>query len=397
MSNIPSWLSEPELQHLFAASRAMGGEARVVGGAVRDFLLGRAGGDVDIASTLPPESTIAIANAAGWKAVPTGIAHGTVTLVLPTRIVEVTTLRRDVETDGRHARVAYTDDFAEDAARRDFTMNALYMDAEGKLYDYTGGQKDLNTQRVRFIGDAATRITEDALRILRFFRFHATHGAAPIDSEALQACEAERDLIANLSGERIAQEMRKLLVAMDPRDSLQAMSAIGLPEFLTESPWKVDALNGLLAHEREHGLHVDAWVRLLAMIDSRMRMETAYWVGERWKLSRMERSALQLLGQHEIEINPAKVKEWLRAHPRPLVIGKILLAAIDSDEELAIGQLLYLAQDWEIPTFPITAKDLLAHGMKEGKEMGDHLRALEQRWVKSNYQLSKDELLIRPD
>jgi poly(A) polymerase len=393
MTERPVWLDDPALQQLFAATRDMGGEARVVGGAVRDFLMGRDSGDVDIASSLPPESTIAIANALRWKAVPTGLAHGTVTLVLPARVVEVTTLRRDIETDGRHAQIVHTDNFAEDAERRDFTMNALYMDAAGTIYDEVGGQKDLQARRVRFIGDAPTRIMEDALRILRFFRFLATHGSVPADREALVACEAHRALIANLSGERIAQEMRKLLVAPQPADALNYMVSIGLSEYLTEAPWDMARLKDLLQHEREFQLLADGWVRLLAMLAPFTRGETAHWIGERWKLSRFERATLLALAHTEIPVDPARVKEWLRAHPRKIVIGRILLAALDSDEELATADLMQLAQGWEIPRFPVTASDLLKQGMTQGKDLGEALRALEQRWIDSDYQLSRAELL----
>ena len=217
MTTMPDWLMEKPLQQFFAATRAMGGEARAVGGAVRDGVLGVEAYDVDIASTLLPEQTMQLAADQGWKAIPTGIAHGTVTLVLGERIVEVTTLRRDVKTDGRHAVVAFTDRFEEDAARRDFTFNALYQDSAGALYDYFGGIADLATQTVRFIGDAATRIQEDGLRILRFFRFLATHGKPPADADALAAIGTHKAMIANLSGERIATEMRKITGRRQPR------------------------------------------------------------------------------------------------------------------------------------------------------------------------------------
>ena len=393
MANRPAWLKEAGLQHLFAATRAMGGEARAVGGAVRDFLLGRESGDVDVASSLPPEATMAIAHAEGWKAIPTGLAHGTVTLVLPERVVEVTTLRRDVETDGRHALVEYTDNFAEDAARRDFTINALYMDADGKLADYFGGQKDLQTRSIRFIGDASKRIGEDALRILRYFRFLATHGRPPADATALLACQEARAQINNLSGERIAAEMRKLLCANDPAYALAQMSGCGLPLLLTESPWVPSQVAALMELERAHHLAVNPWVRLLAMIAPEMRGETAYWVSERWKLSRAEQEMLRALAQHAAPLNPAQVKEWLRAEARGQVIGRIALTALASDEAEAIDALIRLAQGWEVPLFPVAAKDLLARGHEQGKALGEALASLEKRWVESDYTLTRAQLL----
>ncbi len=393
MANRPAWLKETSLQQLFAATQAMGGEARAVGGAVRDFLLGRDGGDVDVASSLPPEATMAIAQAEGWKAIPTGLAHGTVTLVLPERVVEITTLRRDVETDGRHALVEYTSDFAEDAARRDFTINALYMDAAGGIHDYTDGQKDLKTQRVRFIGDAGTRIAEDALRILRFFRFMATHGKPPADADALAACAAAREQIANLSGERIAAEMRKLLCAPTPAYALAQMAEAGIPAMITESPWVPVQVEILLQLETLYHLAVNPWVRLLAMIEPGMRSETAYWVSERWKLSRAEQQMLQALAQHATRVDPARVKEWLRSEPRGQVLGRIALAALNSDDAVATDALMLLAQDWEVPGFPVTAKDLLTRGYEQGRALGEALAALEKRWVESDYQLTREQLL----
>ncbi len=391
MTDTPHWLVEPALQHLFAHTRAMGGEARVVGGAVRDFLMNREGGDVDVASTLPPQSTIALAEAAGWKAVPTGLAHGTVTLVLPNRVVEVTTLRRDVETDGRHAIIEYSTDFAEDAARRDFTMNALYMDAEGTITDTVGGRADIETQTLRFIGDAATRIAEDGLRILRFFRFLATHGKAPADADALAACEAQRALLANLSGERIAQEMRKLLAAPDPTEALGLMARIGLPEYLTAAPWDVEGARRVLKLEATHQQSPKAGARLLSMVAPNSRTETAHWISERWKLSRDERLAFSVMAQPG-PVNAAQVKAWLvEKQLRERIVGRLVLLA--ADEAIDVTALLNLAQHWQPPVFPVTSQDMIARGHCEGKALGKALRALEKRWAESDYTLTKDALL----
>ena len=197
---------------------AGGRPARFVGGCVRDGLLGldQAGRDLDLATPEPPEQVIALLEAAGLQAIPTGLAHGTVTAVADARRFEITTLRRDVATDGRHASVAFTDDFEADAARRDFTINAMSCDRDGRLFDYFGGRADLAAGRVRFVGPAAARIAEDYLRILRFFRFLAHYGRLPADAEALPACAAAAPAIARLSGERVQAEMRKLLAATDP-------------------------------------------------------------------------------------------------------------------------------------------------------------------------------------
>src|SRR6185437_3989474 len=223
----PAWVDDAGTRAVLAALGAEGGTARFVGGCVRDTLLGRPIGDIDIATPLTPDRVLARLKAAGIKAVPTGLVHGTVTAVTPQRHLEITTLRRDVETDGRHARIAFTADWAADAARRDFTMNALYLDADGNLFDPMGGLADLRAGRVRFVGDAATRIREDVLRLLRFYRFHAQLGRGTADPTARAACHALAALLPSLSGERIAAETLKLLAAADPIPTLALMAEDG--------------------------------------------------------------------------------------------------------------------------------------------------------------------------
>ena len=385
----PHWLHESQLQQLFAAVRAAGGEMRAVGGCVRDHLLGIAGADVDCATSLAPEIIIELVAAHGWKAKPTGIAHGTVTVILPTRVVEVTTLRRDVATDGRHATVAYTDRFEEDAARRDFTINALYMDAKGTITDYHGGRDDIAHKRLRFIGDATARVQEDGLRILRYFRFLATLGWHGQDT-ALTACKAEISMIAQLSGERIQQEMKKLLAAANPADALAQMAAIGLAELLTVHPWNVAALARLAQHDALQQSGIIVWLRLMAMIAPSQRLSVADAVASRWKLSRKDYAALGYLAR-STDPSPGEMKESLRVGIAPdWVIAQLALHAGKNAE--ATEQMAW-AQSWKPPQFPVTAKDLLAHGMREGAELGKILKVLEQRWVQSDYTLSKAALL----
>ena len=224
------WLSEPSTRRVMDCLTDGGGEAWFVGGCVRNTLLGAPVQDIDIATVLRPEGVMARAEAAGLKAVPTGIAHGTITLVADHRPFEVTTLRRDVETFGRHATVAFSSDLAEDAARRDFTMNALYASADGRVVDPVAGLPDLRARRVRFVGDPAQRIAEDYLRILRLFRFHAWYGdaAAGLDGPALAACASAQEGLAQLSRERVGAEMVKLLGAADPSPSIAAMTETGI-------------------------------------------------------------------------------------------------------------------------------------------------------------------------
>ena len=254
------WMTEAATASVLGA---LGGTARFVGGCVRDALLGRAIVDIDIATPLLPEEVMRRLEAAGIKAVPTGLDHGTVTAVAPPRRFEVTTLRRDVETDGRHARVAFTDDWAADASRRDFTMNALFLDAEGRVFDPMGGLPDLHAGRVRFVGDPATRIREDVLRILRFYRFQAHYGRGEADPPARADCRALAPLLPSLSGERVAAELLKLLAAPDPMPTLRLMAADGVLAMLLPEARRLARLAALIPLE---GIG-DPLRRLAALLD----------------------------------------------------------------------------------------------------------------------------------
>lgn len=386
------FLNETGLQQLFTAVEERGGEARAVGGAVRDYLLGIKGGDVDLACTLPPETVMHIAEAKGWKAIPTGLAHGTVTVVLPERTVEITTLRRDVKTDGRHAEVAYTDRFEEDAARRDFTMNALYMDFRGVISDFFGGEDDLHKRHVRFIGNAGDRIREDGLRILRFFRFQATHGQPPADEQALRACASQHKMLERLSGERIQQEMKKLLSAADPSYALAQMAMMAMGEMLTSQPWHVPMLQQLLQKETQQKVPGHAWVRLLSMVKPEQRMSMAAHVCTRWRLSRADTQWLEFLTAPPSLENAPQVKEALRHYKREWVEQALLLLSLENPD-LPLGSLLATARMFEPPAFPVNARDLMVYGIPEGPEIGAKLRELEQQWIASEYRLKKGDLL----
>jgi poly(A) polymerase len=245
----PSWAAERVVAAVLAALGADGAVVRFVGGCVRDTLLARPIGDIDIATPDPPDTVLTLLEAAAIKAVPTGIAHGTITAVVPPRHFEITTLRRDVETFGRHARVAFTDDWAADAARRDFTMNALFLDAAGRVFDPVGGLADLRAGRVRFVGDAAARIREDVLRLLRFYRFHAHYGRGAPDAAARRACRELSALLPGLSGERVATELFKLLAAPDPVPTIDLMAEDGVLAVLLPEARRRDRLAGLVVLE----------------------------------------------------------------------------------------------------------------------------------------------------
>ncbi len=393
MSDKPTWLSEAPLQQLLAATKAAGGEARAVGGAVRDWLMGMESADVDVASTLPPEQTMEIAAANNWKAIPTGIDHGTVTLVLPTRVVEVTTLRRDMTTDGRRATVAFTDDWKEDAARRDFTINAMSMDADGEVFDFFNGRKDIEAQRIRFIGDAAARIAEDALRILRFFRFLATHGKPPADVDALAAIAAHKEMLQQLSGERIANEMRKLLAADAPAYSLRLMSEQGVAPLIFGRSIEPSRMIRLQLLEGQADYQTSVWARAAVILSA--TMADAEWLSNRWKLSRSEAKQLTQLVQMPA-FNQSAPRHFhtriIRLHGAPVYLDWLLTQAA-SGQGVDVAPYVQLAHAFVPPIFPLTAKDLMARGMAEGKALGDALSALETKWEERDYLITKEELL----
>ncbi|MCU6455511.1 CCA tRNA nucleotidyltransferase [Sphingomonas sp. A2-49] len=349
---------------------ALGGPActRLVGGVVRDTLIGLDPADVDLATRLLPDAVLAALKAAGIRAVPTGLAHGTVTAVLPSGPIEVTTLRRDVATDGRHATVAFTDAWAEDAARRDFTMNALYADPEnGAIFDYFGGLDDLAARRVRFIGDPYRRIAEDHLRILRFFRFHARFGDA-IDADGLDACAARANDLMALSRERIAAELLKLLVAPDAVAVVTLMIARGilravLPEIADASP-----LAALADREAEAGVAPDAIRRLAALLPA----DAAEPVGARLKLSNEQRRRLAA------------------AHDGPGDEGPRALAyrcgpAIARDRLLLAGRDVTPLADWTPPALPIGGGALVQRGLRKGPAVARVLRGIETAWIAEGF------------
>jgi poly(A) polymerase len=379
------------------------GEARVVGGAVRNSLMGLPVSDMDIATTLLPEAVQAQAEAAGIKCVPTGIKHGTVTLVIEGHPYEVTTLRRDVETDGRHAEVAFTDDWRADAERRDLTINALYADRNGDVHDYVGGVEDIGKANIRFIGVAAERIAEDYLRILRFFRFFAHYGRGRPDAEGIKASSVAKEKIRQLSAERIWAEMKKLLSARDPFRALLWMRTAGvltvvLPE--TEK-WGIDSMPDLVAAEQRFGWAPDALLRLSVIIPTDVERVEA--MATRLKLSTAEREALIDYASCPAisdEMSGTQLDQMLYRHGNGGAVGKLKMALAKEvagyDDLTKIGRLTTLldrARSWTKPAMPVKGADLLARGMSAGPEIGEKLAGLEAAWAASNFRLTKDELL----
>lgn len=368
------WMRDEPTRAVLAAL----GTARFVGGVVRDALLGRAVSDIDIATPHAPEAVIRRLETANIKVVPTGLAHGTVTAVVPPRHFEITTLRRDVETDGRHARVAFTDDWAADAARRDFTMNALFLDAEGNVFDPVGGLADLRAGRVRFVGDAATRIREDVLRLLRFYRFHAHYGRGAPDAAGRAACRALAHLLPTLSGERVAAEILKLLAAPDPLPALALMAEDGVLAAILPEARRLDRIGALLPLEPAP----DAVRRLAALVDG-----DPSGLAERLRLTNEQRDRLAAMAAPGIDLagDERAQRRALHRLGAQRYRDLALLAAADAGAGDRVGPLLALAEHWRPVVFPLKGRDVTALGVPAGPEVGGILAALEQWWEAADY------------
>jgi len=381
------WMTDPKTR---AVLEALGPDARFVGGAVRNALLRCEVSDVDIATPLLPEEVTRRLTAAGLGAVPTGIAHGTVTAISGATPYEVTTLRRDVATDGRRAVVAFTTDWREDAQRRDFTMNALYASAEGEVIDLVGGVADLEAGRVRFVGDAATRIREDYLRILRLFRFHAWYGKGEIDGAALRAAAAEKAGLAQLSGERVQKELLRLLEAENPAPVLRMMAAAGILPELLPGALSIARLEKLAAIDAEAFFKPDPVLRLAALLPDDPVLAEA--TAKRLRLSNADAQRLvDVAGAKEKIVSYLSIKEVRKLLYRigvgPFRDRVFLKWAEDPKESNAINwrMLLEVASTWPRPTFPLTGRDVMLAGVPEGPLVGRILAEVEDWWVDADF------------
>ncbi len=377
------WRHRNGLSRLLDLLGSSQGDIRFVGGCVRDSLLGLEVNDIDLATRLQPKEVLNRLGEAGIKAVPTGLAHGTITAILSGRPIEITTLRRDVSTDGRHAEIAFTDDWREDAARRDFTINALSADpASSALFDYFSGLADLGTRTVRFIGDPLTRISEDHLRILRFFRFHARFGEGRPDEASLAACTARANDLMALSRERIADELLKLLALPDPSPTLALMIEKGvlkpvLPEIRDSS-----RLEALIAGERAACLDPDPLRRLAALLP--VDPETSAAVAARLRLSKRASKRL--------------VSASMQALDRPDLLAWRIGAEEAVDRLLLHGEKganLDQLRQWERPKLPIGGGDLVAMGLKAGPLVARTLKQIEEDWARSGFTDDRETLLHR--
>ena len=394
------FLYDPRLKRVLAALNGDGEEARVIGGAVRNALLGEHVHEVDVTTTAPPDVIIARAKAAGLRAIPTGVEHGTITIVSGGAPFEATTLREDVETHGRHATVLFGRDFRADALRRDFTINQLAVDADGRVYDYAGGLDDIAAGRVRFIGDAMTRVREDYLRILRFFRFHAAYAQGVMDAEAMHACIALRRGLAGLSRERVHAELMKLLVARRAAESVEVMTHSGILDDALAGAPNPGRLGRVKAIEHANGMAPDAVLRLAALavlveedaqrLRARLRMSNAH-------AARLAAAACALVAWHGREAPPNEraMRAALYRRGRQAALDALVLAQAESGalaDDAAWRAAFAFLRDAPEPKLPVNGADFIVRGLAPGPAMGAALKRFEEAWIAADFPGGETEI-----
>lgn len=392
------WMKAPATRAVFDALGATGATARFVGGCVRDALIGRAITDIDIATDAVPDATIAALREAGIKAVPTGLQHGTVTAVADGRPFEVTTLRRDVSTDGRHAEVAFTDDWRADAARRDFTFNALFLDPDGAYYDFFDGVPDLQAGRVRFVGDPAARIAEDYLRIMRFFRFFAHYGQLAPDKAVLSVCRDAAPGLQRLSAERVRDETLKLLAAPDPVAAWSYMQSVGV--IACWYPRLTDHRRLARLCSIEEAIGRRDTLRRLAALDSGDAAQGRE-LAERLRLSNQQRDRLAAmlapLDGFSVGVSDKALRVFVYRRGRQRVVDQLLLRAAEAgfvDLSRLLPRIEW-AENWQIPVLPVTGRDALNCGVPHGTAVGRALAAVEAWWEAHDFAPDREACLAR--
>jgi poly(A) polymerase len=391
------WMTSPPTRAVLETLAAAGIGVRFVGGCVRDAVAERPISDIDLATDAPPERVMEALEAAGLKVVPTGLSHGTVTAVSDGAPYEITTLRHDVETDGRRAVVAFTDDWEADAARRDFTMNALSLEPNGLLHDPFGGVEDLRVGRIRFVGEARQRILEDVLRLLRYFRFYAHYGRPPPDQEALSACRELAHLLPRLSAERVRVELLKLLAAPDPVPVVVLMRDEGVLEHFLAHATAIDALGRVVAIERRLGL-ADPLRRLAALLP--VERETAGHLASGLRLSNRERERLLTMVEPPGDLSPVldaaarrRALYRLGAAAWPDLVISAWAASRCPPDDSGWQSLFEESQDWERPKFSLSGRDVKKLGIEEGAAVGELLRAAEAWWIDGDFRAGRKECL----
>lgn len=387
------WMTEGPAARVMRALTAEGDQARFVGGCVRDALVGRSIRDIDIATPLSPQRVTELLHKAGLKAVPTGIDHGTITAVADKTGVEVTTLRLDLETDGRRAKVAFTDDWQADAARRDLTINALSADAGGAVHDYFGGLEDLAAGRVRFVGDSRQRIMEDYLRLLRFFRFHADYATGDFDPAAVAAAQELGPNLKSLSGERLRQETLRLLIARRGVDVWGEMLGLGIVQHYLPWATSLDRLRWVAELEQRHGLAPDPVRRLAALTMTGCGREVA----ETLKLSRAEGERIIALSAARDPFDassPRALHRQIYAWGNDGARDRLLLDWLDRIDGASGAAALGIIDSWPRPRFPLKGADIVKMGLPEGPRVGEVLGKVEGWWVDRDFAPDRAACLV---
>jgi len=389
MSKLPKWIAVEECQRIFAIIHEAGGDSRLVGGCVRDVVLGKEHSDIDIATSLLPNQVLEILKKKDIKVIPTGLKHGTVTAVIKDKHYEITTLRKDVETDGRHAVVEFTNSWKEDAARRDFTVNAMSMDLDGKIYDYFDGLKDLEKKLVKFVGDPEKRIEEDYLRILRYFRFISYFGDAEIHKASLRACGNLAKGLGKISGERLHLEMFKILSSTFSLNAIRLMAKLKILDLIN--------MPNIPDNIPNYNLSTNPIINLAILL----RL-SGYKKGEvsklalRWRFSKKEKfllEALVSLADFSLK-SPVNVqKRFIYKLGKDLYLDSINMLNIESPLEVYI-EFAELAKSWQMPEFKINGENVMKMGYN-GPQVGKILNKLHQMWIESDFELSMEELLSR--
>ncbi len=400
-----------EVSIIIEAIEKFGGEARLVGGCVRDSILQREIHDIDLATNLLPNQTIKVLKLCNIKSIPTGLKHGTITAILHKRSFEITTLRHDVKCDGRHAKVEFTNDWQADASRRDFTFNALYADKHGHIYDYFGGIQDLKTRKLNFIGNAEDRIKEDYLRILRAFRFHAKICIGNLSDEILDVCKKHSHMIQNLSGERIREEIFKLLECNDPAPTLKSMQKSDVLQKIIPKEVKCEILSSpLLINTKpptkpsayghtpflDPSLNpIDALTKLVLLIrTAEDRVSLGEEVSKFLRLSNKQKKKILFLLSNNIktELSEKEQKKYISLFGKKLYCDLIRICGIESGTN--VDEYISFAHIFNIPKFPLSGDDLIIIGHQPGKSLGRNLELLRQHWEDSSYTLTKEELIL---
>ncbi|MFI3241043.1 MAG: CCA tRNA nucleotidyltransferase [Alphaproteobacteria bacterium] len=389
--NINKIVDDKKIMRLFLVVKSYGGVLRFVGGCVRDALMGKKGFDLDLATDLSPDELVEACEEEGVTTKAIGISHGTVGVIINGKMLEVTSLRKDIKTDGRHAVVEYTDDWSVDASRRDLTINAVYADEKGNVFDYFNGMDDLEKGIVRFIGNPDTRIKEDYLRIIRFFRFHGEYAKTPINQKALNACIENKSGLKKISAERLRMELEKILKAEYPEKIMQLIFENGILDAILPHPQEYDTLS------RFKSFSSDAMLRLFALYqpDEKLIKNLAIIL----KLSNKDKDLFYEIAKANVDarvfLNDEELYKSIYLYSKEAVKVKFLLAIAKNkvDENLK-DEILEKINNFNIPVFGLKGSDVIKAGVPQGVEVKNTLKMLEEKWVDSNFSLSKEDLLI---